>query len=223
MSVALPFTGRWTVQNSPARRVPSHGTTLPATADAIDFVAVDAHDRTGPRATWRTVVATEPPHGFTGFGRPVQAPVGGRVVAVHDGEPDHGARRSALTLLPYALTQGRRLRRGVDALAGNRVLIAGDDGVVVALLHLRAGSVCVSVGDRVAAGQRLGECGNSGNSTQPHIHMQAMDGIDPWTARAVPMRFTRFREQPRGRRRGPVVREDAVPDEGSVVEPLPGG
>ena len=38
--LAYPFTGRWLVQNSPADRVPSHGTELFASAYAIDFVPV---------------------------------------------------------------------------------------------------------------------------------------------------------------------------------------
>ena len=39
--LALPFQGRWLAQNSPARRVPSHGTDLLGETYAIDFVAVD--------------------------------------------------------------------------------------------------------------------------------------------------------------------------------------
>jgi murein DD-endopeptidase MepM/ murein hydrolase activator NlpD len=36
----------------------------------------------------------------------------------------------------------------------------------------------VGVGESVAAGQELGACGNSGNSTQPHLHIQIMDSAD---------------------------------------------
>ncbi|MGO3279506.1 MAG: M23 family peptidase, partial [Brevibacterium aurantiacum] len=41
LDMDYPFTGRWLVQNSPANRVPSHGTRLFATSYAIDFVPVD--------------------------------------------------------------------------------------------------------------------------------------------------------------------------------------
>ena len=44
VDLAYPFEGRWLTQNSPANRVPSHGTTLLATSFAIDFVPVDEHD-----------------------------------------------------------------------------------------------------------------------------------------------------------------------------------
>jgi murein DD-endopeptidase MepM/ murein hydrolase activator NlpD len=72
----------------------------------------------------------------------------------------------------------------------------------------------------MVAGQPLGSCGNSGNSTQPHVHVQVMDGLDVATARGVPMAFRRFREWPRGSTRGE-LRESGLPAEGSLVEPEP--
>lgn len=51
--LALPFTHRWVVQNSPARRVPSHGTDLLGQRYAIDFVGVDDRHRTAPKRDWR--------------------------------------------------------------------------------------------------------------------------------------------------------------------------
>lgn len=61
------------------------------------------------------------------------------------------------------------------------------DGTVVAVLaHLRRGSLQVAVGERVVAGQQLAECGNSGNSSDPHVHFQLMDGPDIPTAHGLP-------------------------------------
>ncbi|HEX8489180.1 MAG TPA: M23 family peptidase, partial [Propionibacteriaceae bacterium] len=78
--IALPFLGRWLVQNSPARRVPSHGVDLLGERYAIDFVGVDARGRTAPSNDWRTFLATEPPERFFSYGRPVLAPADGVVV-----------------------------------------------------------------------------------------------------------------------------------------------
>ncbi len=219
--LAMPFAGRWLVQNSPARRDPSLGIDEFGQRYAIDFVGVDDRGRTSPVRDWRTLLADEPPDRFVGFGRPILAPVDGTVVAVHDGEPDHPARRSQLALIPYALGQAGRLRRGPDAVAGNRVVVADRaTGAYVALVHLRAGSLRVAVGESVAIGQALAECGNSGNSTEPHVHVQAMDDADPARARGLPIVFRDFREWPAGG--GESRRRDrGIPDDGAVVEPVP--
>jgi hypothetical protein len=83
--LSLPFTGRWLAQNSPARRIPSHGTDLLGERYAIDFVAVDHHRRTADRRDWRTFLATEPAERFLAFGQPILAPAAGTVIAAHDG------------------------------------------------------------------------------------------------------------------------------------------
>lgn len=225
VNVALPFTGKWKVENSPLRRVPSHGTHLLATTYAIDFVGVDDTDRTAPSPSWRTAFTTEPPELFFAFGRPVLAPVSGQVVAVHDGEPDHEARRSQLALVPYMLGQPARLRRGIGHIAGNYILISPVTspvsspaaGVVVGVMHLQAGSLRVAAGDSVLEGELIAACGNSGNSTQPHVHLQAMDGTNPWTARGLPLTFKRFAEKP-ARGSAFVPRRDTLPAEGSIIE-----
>jgi hypothetical protein len=219
--LSLPFTGRWLAQNSPARRIPSHGTDLLGERYAIDFVAVDHHRRTADRRDWRTFLATEPAERFFAFGQPILAPADGTVIAAHDGEFDHEARRSQFTLVPYALSQRARLRQGVAAIAGNHLIIAlpGREAFV-ALVHLRAGSLRAAVGDTVTTGQPIAECGNSGNSTQPHVHVQVMDSADLSVAQGIPTAFRRFREWPRGTNHA-LVRESGLPGEGAVVEPLP--
>ena len=45
------------------------------------------------------------------------------------------------------------------------------------------------VGDRVGAGRQVAECGNSGSSTQPHVHVQVTDSVDWPSARGLPMVF----------------------------------
>ena len=215
--ISLPFHGRWLARNSPARRVPSHGSDLFGERYAIDFVAVGDRRQTADRRDWRTFLATEPVDRFVGFGRPILAPGDGVVVDTHDGEIDHEARRSQLALVPYMLRQAGRLRQGVGAVAGNALIIAlRDSGAFVALVHLRAGSFRVGAGEVVRSGQHLAECGNS---TQPHVHVQAMDSADLAVAQGPPMTFRRFREWPRGAKQ-PQVKESGLPAEGAVVEPL---
>jgi peptidase M23-like protein len=225
--LSLPFAGRWMARNSPARRVPSHGVDLLGERYAIDFIGVDDRHRGAGHRDWRTVLATEPPERFFSYGRPILAPADGVVIAAHDGETDHEARRSQLALVPYMLGQAGRLRQGVGAIAGN-YLILGLSGVLgrpggeafAALVHLRAGSLRVAPGDRVTTGQPIAQCGNSGNSTQPHVHIQVMDSPDLSVARGLPMAFRRFREWP-SRTASPRLRDAGMPAENAVVEALP--
>lgn len=220
VEVSLPFQGPWRVENSPAQRVPSHGTNLFGGRYAIDFVGVNKKHRTANSRSWRTFLATEPPEIFFAFGQPILAPARGTIVAVHDNEPDHEARRSQLALIPYALGQAGRARRGISAIAGNYVIISlAESNTFIALAHFKAGSIRVSVGQKVEEGQHIADCGNSGNSTQPHVHMQAMDSADLSIAKGVPMLFRHFREWRPGSTHVK-VRKCAVPEERAVVEQL---
>lgn len=218
VTLSLPFEGLWMARNSPARRVPSHGTDLWGERYAIDFIGVDQRHRVASERDFGTLWGTEPPERFVGFGRDILAPADGIVVEAQDGEPDHVARRSQLALVPYMLGQRKRMQQGVTAIAGNYVTIALDGGAFVALVHLRSGWLRVAVGDRVADGQPIAACGNSGNSTQPHVHLQVMDSRDLSVARGIPLLFRRFREWPKGGKDA-VVRTAAIPAEGAVVEP----
>ncbi|SDL13672.1 M23 family metallopeptidase [Tessaracoccus oleiagri] len=199
LDLAYPFQGRWLTQNSPANRVPSHGTIAYASSYAIDFVPVDGSGRTAP-FTLSSLFRPEPPTRFPGFGRPVLAPLAGVVVAIEGSEPDHAAHRG-LPSVGYAVTQSRRAGAGWRALAGNHVMVQTDNGPVVALCHLQRGSVRVRLGQRIDVGQMLAACGNSGNSTEPHLHLQAISGADVAHAVAVPISF-----------------HGALPRNGSVVE-----
>lgn len=76
---------------------------------------------------------------------------------------------------------------------GNHVIIRckGTD-VYVKISHMAKGSVVVEEGDTVRAGQFIGRVGNSGNTTEPHLHIhaqrEAQDG-SPENAEGVPMLF----------------------------------
>lgn len=118
VDLAYPFTGRWLVQNSPANRVPSHGTNAFGTRYAIDFVPV-AVDAKGSRMTLRDVFRPAPATIFIGFGRPITAPLSGTVIASCDEDVDHDSFRG-LPSLWYAMSQARRAARGWRALGGCR-------------------------------------------------------------------------------------------------------
>jgi murein DD-endopeptidase MepM/ murein hydrolase activator NlpD len=54
---------------------------------------------------------------------------------------------------------------------------------------LRHGSLQVAVGDKVAGGQPVAEVGNTGNTTEPHLHVQLMDHPVVTAAAGLPFRW----------------------------------
>ncbi len=57
---------------------------------------------------------------------------------------------------------------------GNMILINHGDGYKTRYAHMVSGSMTVSVGDYVEAGQTIGKVGSTGNSTGPHLHFEVI-------------------------------------------------
>ena len=89
------------------------------------------------------------------FGAPLIAPVSGEVVIVESQAIDQ----------PIGSQDTKNP-------AGNHVVIKMDETHYALLAHMKQGSAVVAVGDRVNIGETLGECGNSGNTSGPHLHFQ---------------------------------------------------
>ena len=104
---------------------------------------------------------------YWAFGRPILAPAPARVIEAVDGLPDN---------VPGHMDPQHA--------AGNHVVLDLGHGEYALIAHLRHGSVAVKVGDRVRTGQLLGRCGNSGNTSEPHVHFHVQDGPTLFRARA---------------------------------------
>ncbi|MFD7721323.1 M23 family metallopeptidase [Streptomyces sp. NPDC059814] len=204
VEVEPPVTGRWTALNSPADRVPSHGVHAYGQTYAIDIVAEPepepepGTDR-GPGAAPGGRTALSRPkfrvlwpvarrnHHFPAFGAPLLAVADGTVVHASHGRRDHLSRNS-VPALAYLIVIEASLRdaRGAGAIVGNHIVLDLGDGTYAMYAHLRQGSIRVRAGEKVRAGQPLAECGNSGNSTEPHVHFQLMDDPDLDVAVGIP-------------------------------------
>jgi len=90
------------------------------------------------------------------YGKPVLAPADGTVTFVQDGRPDQqiGSTDSHFQ-------------------SGNNIVIDIGSGRYLMMAHLSPGSIHVKVGDHVSLGQPIAKVGNSGNTTEPHLHIQA--------------------------------------------------
>lgn len=227
--VRSPVRGRWVPVNSPADRVPSHGTHELGQTYAIDLVHVP--EGAGEWRPLRRRPLASRPETFPSFGREVVAPADGVVVHAGGRQRDHWSRNS-WPGFAYLLVEGMIFRALLSFLTlspgrfvvGNAVVLDIGDGVYAVLAHLRRGSVRVRKGDRVRAGDVLGEVGNSGNSSEPHLHFHLMDRPRPGTAAGVPFAF-RYESDgevrtgvPAGRRPFVPVVDETVVDETVVDE-----
>ncbi|MFJ9142464.1 M23 family metallopeptidase [Streptomyces griseus] len=190
VEVGPPVTGRWTALNSPADKVPSHGTHVYGQTYAIDIVADpeagEGEPPARPAFRWLWPLFRRN-RAFPAFGAPLLAVADATVVRASDGERDHLSRTSLPALLYLMLIEGNvRSIIGVHRIIGNHVVLDLGDSTYAVYAHLQRGSLRVGPGDRVRAGQRLGRVGNSGNTTEPHLHFHLMDGPDPDSARGVP-------------------------------------
>ena len=179
--VHAPVRGRWLAANSPASAVPSHGVRMYGQAYAIDLV-FDPEGATRP-----SYGAMNKPQEYPAFGEPVIAMIDGEVVTATGWRRDHRTRSTAIAMIYLIIEGGIREIGGPGFILGNHVTIRGADGVFATVAHLKRNSLKVRVGDTVKAGDQLAECGNSGNSTEPHVHAQLMDRRSPWTGQGLPI------------------------------------
>ena len=96
---------------------------------------------------------------YWAYGQQVLAPAAGTVVEVVDGLPDEVPQTIGDTVNP----------------AGNHIIIEVAEGEFLLIAHMQAGSLMVAEGEVVEAGQQLGLVGNSGSTTEPHIHVHLQD------------------------------------------------
>ena len=98
------------------------------------------------------------------------------LVALKSHRRAHALYKKGHTLLARWISQRARHRTSIEihpgAQIGRRVFIDHGDGVVTKYYHMKNGSICVSAGDRVTAGQEIGYMGSTGYSTGAHLHFQ---------------------------------------------------
>lgn len=174
---SLPFHGTWTAVNGGIDKKNSHSWSIQTQRYAYDFVILD-----------------EEGHSFSGvdtklsdyycYGKKILAPADGVVVEVQDTYPD-----SLLLGKGQADCSAKDIR-------GNYILIRHAHKEYGLLAHLKPGSICVKKGDIVKRGQYIAYCGNSGNTSEPHLHFHLQDGINFYTSAGLPIEFTGITKVP---------------------------
>ena len=165
VEVGPPFTGCWRVARGGVSREDSHSWGLATQRYAYDLIRVEDLGKLGDACRFGDLGS------WATYGSPVLAAAPGRVVAAVDGVEDN---------------RPGSVRLGVRNPLGNYVVI-DHGGFYTLYAHLRRGSVRVRAGQWVGAGEVIGEAGNSGMSSAPHLHFQAMAGPDPFSSRSIPL------------------------------------
>lgn len=175
--------------NTPAEKIPSHGTNFFGQRYAYDFVRSEPGEVKLLRPSFaRQLFTIVDAADFFAWNEPVYSAGAGEVIEIGEGWPDRVIINALWQIGRVMVAQPAIRGRDFRPLAGNYVMILGDGGVAF-YAHLRRGSVAVRVGQKVAEGEVIGRVGNSGNTTMPHLHFHVMDNADPLKAQGVPCAF----------------------------------
>lgn len=110
---------------------------------------------------------------YAAFGKNYLAPADGKVVAIENNIPDNE---------PVG-------EMNEDQPLGNYVIIDHGNDEFSYLAHFQKESIEVEEGEQVKQGDILGLVGNSGNSSEPHIHFHVADSADPQTSKSIRIQF----------------------------------
>ena len=173
--------GPWLTGNGPAaesghRRslIPISGTPSIAQRFAIDFVKIGDDDKTFTGDQLKN-------ENYHAEGNDALAVANGTVVEVKDSIPENVPGITSRAVPITLVTVG-----------GNHVIIDIGGGYYAFYAHLKPGGVKVKLGDKVKRGQVIGIVGNTGNSTEPHLHFHVSDGNSPLGSEGVPYRIDSF-------------------------------
>lgn len=175
-AMSLPFSGEWKVFNGGIERKDSHSWQLTAQRYAYDFVVTGDSGR-------RFKTDGTAPDDYYAFGRDVLAPADGIVADVK-----------------YDLNDNRHAGSGkIDIAAkdmrGNYIIISHGNNIYSLTAHLMKNSCLVRKGDQVKRGQVIARCGNSGHSTEPHIHFQLQDHKNFYICTGLPVLFSGIKKK----------------------------
>lgn len=187
-TLRLPFQGTWYVLWGGRKYEDNLHTPVPDMRFALDLLV--APNGTGGGSCKGACRANDE---YYAWNQPVLAPADGTVVRVEQGVVDN---------------EPNRPRPG--NIFGNYIVVDHGNDEYSLLAHLQKGSASVQPGDKVVAGQQLARVGNSGMSTEPHIHFQLMDEPDYQMAHGLPAQFSAYTANDRVVRRGEPARTEQI-------------
>lgn len=166
----LPFEDSWVVANGCFRKEYSHSWEIPTQRYAYDFIILDEYGKSYSGQFDKC-------SSYYCYDKDILSPADGTVVEVVN-----NARDSLMFPKDRFLSRAKHI-------AGNYVVIQHAEREYSTLAHLKKDSISVTVGDPVRKGQRIASCGNTGNSTEPHLHFQLQTGQSFYSSAGIPIHF----------------------------------
>ena len=154
----LPFNGEWLTYWGGTEKAQNYHVTTKVQQGAFDFVKIGKNYRSYQRSGTRN-------EDYYAFGQPLYAVCDAVVYEVNTGVEDNR---------PTILNPAQPL--------GNSIMLKTANNEYIVYAHLEYGTLAVKAGDTVKKGQYLGNCGNSGNSSEAHLHLHIQDGPNIMTA-----------------------------------------
>ncbi|MCL2189198.1 MAG: M23 family metallopeptidase [Defluviitaleaceae bacterium] len=176
-SYILPFTGKWTVFNGGVNENLLHGGSA-SQKYAYDFIIANDEGKSF-EGNGRSV------QNYFCYGKEVLAPADGIVVKVRRKSKD-------------SFVDGVAAYCDSLDLRGNYVVIKHHDKEYSLVAHLAPNSITVNTGDNVKQGEVIARCGNTGNTSEPHIHFQLQTGKSFFLSAGLPIAFTNITAQDKG-------------------------
>ena len=146
--IASPLADQWLVGQGGHSELVNYHSVTSTQRDALDILQAQGGRTHQPGSTDLT--------GYYIYGRQILAPAAGTVTFVQDDRPDQ------------AIGSTDRHYQ-----SGNNIVMDIGGGRFLMMAHLSPGTIQVKVGDHVNLGQPIARVGNSGNTTEPHLHIQA--------------------------------------------------
>ena len=115
------------------------------------------------------------------YDAPIYSMAPGKVIEMLDGIPENAPHSGKMAIDVNFFNAG-----------GNNVVVDIGYGLYAFYAHMRPGTVTVKVGDQVTTGEILGHVGNSGNSSEPHLHAHIVDQPSFLAGQGVPYEFDHF-------------------------------
>ena len=150
----LPFNGEWTVFWGGDTKELNYHVESEAQKNAFDIVITDQNGK-----TYKTDGQTN--EDYYAFGKELIAPCNAEVVLVVDGIKDNKPGELNPIYVP-----------------GNTVILKTVNGKYLFFAHFKQNSIVVKQGQKVKQGELLGLCGNSGNSSEAHLHFHIQNVED---------------------------------------------